>query len=62
MIKVVVVVEGGVVQNIVSDVYGVEVMIVDYDNEKEIGEAKRKYQQVDREPTIVQAYERGENP
>lgn len=34
MIKLVVYVRGGVVQNIVADIEGVEVMIVDYDDEK----------------------------
>lgn len=52
MARVVVFVEGGVVVSTIADTDGVEMLIVDYDNEKE-GDQRGTFSTVENNPELV---------
>jgi len=52
--KIVVFIEGGVLQGIVTETPGLEYMLVDYDDEKESGEIDRSFCDIEYNPEAVE--------
>ena len=53
-VRIVIYVDGGIVQSVLSDTIGVEAMIVDYDNEKEGADpACRSFEPVEVNPEYI---------
>jgi len=51
MAKVIVYVKGGIVQDVISDVNGIDVMVVDYDIEQDRGISEREFESVRTDPS-----------
>ena len=59
-VRIVIYVEGGIVQSVLSDTTGVEAMIVDYDNEKAGDDpACRSFEPVEANPEYIRKTIRG---
>ena len=52
--KIIVYVRGGVVQDVISSHEGIQVMVVDYDNEETDGEQKREFESVRYDPAYFE--------
>ena len=53
--RIVIYVDGGIVQNVLADTPGIEAMLVDYDNEKAGDDrAERSFQPVDVDPAYIE--------